>query len=176
MDGPRFDALTRVLASLSSRRAVTHALAGGAFAALGLAFGDGADAKRKKKRLDVNRFGCVNLGGKCRGNDAHCCSGVCEGKRPKKGRRDRSRCAAHDTGGCLPGQDSCISETFPCGTNGACFQTTGNAGYCSASAGLCADCITDTDCQRVIGAGAACVICSGECPQTGGRGCFLPET
>ena len=109
-------------------------------------------------------------------NDTHCCSGICEGKKPKKGKKDKSRCAAHHTGGCLPGQDSCNSgsESFPCGTNAACFQTTGKAGFCSATAGNCFDCTKDTDCE-FFGAGSACVICFGECPQTGGRGCFQPE-
>jgi hypothetical protein len=136
MDGARFDRLARALTPGSARRGVVRGLAG---AALGLVLRPDsalttAKKRKKKKVLKRNAFGCVEVGGKCRGKDSVCCSGICEGKKPKKGKRDRSRCVAHDTGGCQPTGGAC--ELVPnCTTStgdpsGLCLTTTGQAAYC----------------------------------------------
>jgi hypothetical protein len=134
--------------------------------------GQAADAKRRhrthKKKLQRNAFGCVDVGKACRGDDTNCCSGICDGNKPKKGKKDRSRCVAHNTGGCQPDQDFCLTAQ-PCGTGGFCTRTTGAAGFCLMPAtGVCADCTKDTDCEAVLGPGAACVVtCSAGLPCTG---------
>ena len=70
--------------------------------------------KQHRQKLKRNAFGCVNVGGKCRGKDGNCCSGICDGKKPKKGKKDTSRCAGHDASTCLAGQDTCAGTFFPC--------------------------------------------------------------
>jgi hypothetical protein len=165
MDGLRFDAMTRSLSQGSSRRRFLHGLT----AVLGLATAHvpGAiRAGRRKKKLKRNEFGCVDIGGKCRGKDGNCCSGICKGKKPKQGERDKSRCAV---GGCRAGQDSC-TNVLACksstGFSGRCFTTTSNTGYCGVGS-ACIACADDTECVPELGPGAACVICD---PNTCGIG------
>ncbi|MFN8661923.1 MAG: hypothetical protein U0075_08530 [Thermomicrobiales bacterium] len=153
-----FDALSKEIPEQPLfRRSVLAGLAG---SMLGLIAGGPSDLvakekkdndkKRKKKPLQRNEFGCVPVGKHCRGNDSVCCSGVCDGKKPKKGERDRSECVPHDTGGCVKGQQSgfCHAGSMgtPCtssaGHPGTCETTTGNAGFCVAT-GSCTDCDTD---------------------------------
>lgn len=176
MDGIRFDSLTRSLSAPRSRRSALVALLGGAVALLGTA-DIAAKKKTKHKPLVLNEFGCVNVGGACRGNAASCCSGICEGTKPKKGARDTSRCVAHDQSSCLPGQTfpgcSSLSEPLPAvpcttgaGKEGQCATTTGNAGYC-VFGGLCIACTRDTDCISFCGPQAACSQCSRACAQQG---------
>lgn len=175
MNADRFDLLTRSVRNVSSRRGLMHGLA----AAYGLAAihaPDDLEAKRKnKKKLKRNQFGCVNVGGKCRGRNKNCCSGVCEGKKPKQGERDRSRCKAHDegvlesgAGGCRA-QDESLLEDIYCTTtageeDGLCWRTTGNAGHCGYGS-ACIPCRKDKDCISACGAGAACIdkpnVCGG---------------
>jgi hypothetical protein len=166
MDSDRFDDLVRLLSTASTRRPFLRRLA----TAVGLlALGDfrTADAKKKgkkkKKKLKLNQFGCVDVGGKCRGNSDNCCSGICDGSKPKKGKKDKSRCIAHHVGSCTSGQDSC-PEIVPCGQNRECYQTTGKAGFCAAE-GLCdcAPCKKDKDCELEFGPGAACIVCTTDC-------------
>jgi hypothetical protein len=133
-------------------------------------------AAKKKKKLARNEFGCVSVGGKCRGKDANCCSNICDGKKPKKGEKDKSRCVAHDTGECRAGQfeASCAELTLdiPCttgGIDGRCDTTTGNAGYCR-NWKHCASCQKDQDCIAACGANAACIVCP-KCEDTGGTAC-----
>jgi hypothetical protein len=115
------------------------------------------------------------VGGKCRGNDAHCCSNICEGSKPKKGEKDKSRCVAHGQSTCVAGQKEpfCGGVEVECETSqglpGACNTTTGNAGYC-ADEGSCSPCTKDKDCELVLGVGAACIVCLG-CDETGGIAC-----
>ncbi len=177
MDTTRFDAFTRSLAAPASRRALT----GGLLAAFGLGretllpYATSArknTSKSKKKPLVFNALGCVNVGNACRGNSANCCSGICQGKKPKKGTKDKSRCVAHNVGSCLPGQD--VFPPTPCGTNGVCAATTGKAMFCGDLVGLCADCTKDADCVETAGPGAACIIVPGQCVSTGGRSCYGP--
>jgi hypothetical protein len=172
-----FDSITRAFNADNSRRTVMKRLAGGALAALVVRFGpEGAAEARKKKnrkntkktpKLKLNAFRCVDVGKACRGNNANCCSGICKGKKPKKGKKDTSRCVAHNVLECLAGQDTCALGFIACGTDvdSACHQTTGNAAFC-AGKGACAECRKDTDCEGEFGPGAACVVCA-ECEETG---------
>lgn len=167
MDTTRFDLLIRSLASGSSRRAI---LGQTIVATLGLGGGfvsRSSQGKSRKKKLERNAFGCVDVGKPCRGKDSACCSGVCQGKKPNKGKQDKSRCVAHDERGCRDFDDSCgPGDTFCTTSSGyefaKCFHTTGNAGHCSLGA-ACVPCTGDTDCTDVCGVGAACVVCPGAC-------------
>jgi hypothetical protein len=169
-DGEHVDALTRVLPGNASRGGVVA----GALAALGLEallpLGEAAKwKKQREQKLKRNQFGCVNVGGKCRGKDNNCCSGICNGKKPKKGERDKSTCAGHDAGVCQAGQDTCAGTVFPCPNSKSqfarCVTTTGNAPYC-AGAMCSAGPARDADCPpEEFEAGAACILC-GDCAET----------
>jgi hypothetical protein len=162
MDGPRFDDLLR---SLTGCR---RALLGGALAVAVSRLGvRDVDAKRRRKRkkkhkynkpkAKPNAFGCLDAGRQCDGNDAGCCSGICEGS------GTLSRCVGHNELGCDADDDTC-SESVPCGTAGVCHRSTGKAGfYGNPGTCRCAPCQKDTDCQFDFGPGAACVICTGDC-------------
>jgi hypothetical protein len=179
MDGSRLDILARSLTDSSSRRGILRGLA----AALGLQAAhasDGTDARKKRKKRrqpKPNAFGCLNVGQPCGGNDDRCCSGICQGKKPKQGEKDKNRCVAHDTGGCQAGQQEpfCDGDIVACTTststtrNGVCATTTGNAGYCVFTA-TCSPCRKDADCRPVCGRGAACVKCA-NCIEDGGTRC-----
>jgi hypothetical protein len=139
-----------------------------------------ARKKRKNKKLKRNEFGCVEIGENCRGQDAACCSGICQGRKPRKGQKDISRCVAHGASTCQAGQhiqDVCGGEAdVPCATStgntgGACSTTTGNAPYCPREA-YCHPCKKDADCQQFCGEDAACILCAG-CPE-GGTACASP--
>jgi hypothetical protein len=189
----RFDVLIPALTHLPTRRDVLRGLAGASLGLVVLRSPDAGRARKKRKRknkkpkLKRNAFGCVDVGGKCLGNDANCCSGICEGKKPKKGKKDTSVCVGHDTAGvCFPDSDTCtVGGTIPCGPgvrDCRCLLTTGNAGFCGdLEAGfteLCRDCARDADCEAEFGPGAACVffhgICSVFCPATGRTACVPP--
>jgi hypothetical protein len=179
MGANHFDTLTRVLAMPRTRRGILGTLA--VTLGLGALLIDEAAAKKnKQKKLKFNEFGCVNVGGKCRGKDSVCCSGICKGKKPKKGKKDKSRCVGHDESTCLAGQTQVICgglQDITCltsvGTEGECFTTTGNAGYCAEDGG-CFPCQKDADCIGVCGAGAACVPCAAQCAAQGGTACLGP--
>jgi hypothetical protein len=160
MDATRFDNRTRSLATTAPRRGLLTGLSG----VLGLSavLVSGAAQARKKKKLKKNEYGCVDVGGKCRGNSVNCCSGICEGKKPKKSKTDKSRCVAHNMGVCTADRDVCADEFFPCGLGGACMRTTGNASFCGGGV-VCRKCRNDTECQELtpdLGSEAACVVCS----------------
>jgi hypothetical protein len=165
MDTERFDTLTRWLTETLNRRGVLRGMAGlGLLAAL---TGERAGAK-KRKRLVFNQFGCVDVGQPCRGNDGNCCSGICDGRKPKKGKRDKSRCAGHDGTTCQAGQSGLGcggAVVLPCTTSagvaaGQCQRTTGNAAYC-VGASVVATCSRDAECQTFFqNPDAACVVCS----------------
>jgi hypothetical protein len=126
--------------------------------------------RRKQKKGKPNAFGCLDVGVSCQ-NAGQCCSSICQGKKGKK------RCRDHDSGECAPGitpgdcSDSSEQQEVPCTTSrgilGHCHTTTGNAGYCSAPAEIgtfaCSNCTRDVECQALLGAGAACVLCQDEC-------------
>jgi hypothetical protein len=124
-------------------------------------------SKKRKKPLQLNAYGCVNVGGACWGSDANCCSGICQGKKPKKGRKDTTRCIAHNASTCQPGDNGIICGaldkvqcTNVAGDGGVCHTTTGNAGYCPSFLS-CAACRRDSDCEATFGLGAACLVCGG---------------
>jgi hypothetical protein len=162
MNPSHFDAWTRRQFGL----AVSSALA----AMLGMRSPELVRAKKRQIKLQRNAFGCVDVGGKCRGSDAYCCSGICEGKKPKQGKKDTSRCVAHDGGtGCRAGQieDGCadgvadIACTTNTGQPGVCNTTTGNAAYCVHAASCDVACQKDADCRELCGSAAACIVCNG---------------
>jgi hypothetical protein len=170
MDTTQFDRLTRVCSHLMSRRGLAGALGLTVATLPGLTAAKKKHRKRKKAKLQLNAFGCVNVGNACRGNDDNCCSGICEGNTPKKGKKDRSRCIAHDEADCLPAVDICEGISPICGDAGACFRTTGNASFCGALDLKCVACTRDNDCEGLFGSGAACVVCS-TCGETNGTTC-----
>lgn len=140
---------------------------------------DASNKKKRKKRKkrnnkpENNAFGCLNIGQHCNGKDDKCCSGICDGKKPKKGKNDKSKCAGHDANICQPGFDVCQGVIATCSNGGACFTTTGNAPFCAGGTGVCTVCARDSDCVAAgFGALAACVVCNSECPETGGTVCF----
>jgi hypothetical protein len=184
MDATRFDVLTRTLTTASSRRGALAA-ALGSLVTLGALSADAKKTKGKKKPK-LNAFGCLDVGKACRGNSANCCSGICQGKKLKKGKQDKSRCVAHNTGICSVDTDTCtVGAGVPCNSNDPnciCTLTTGNAGFCGSFTGNgtggineCRVCSKDTDCQAEFGPGAACLvyggICTDICPTTGGTAC-----
>jgi hypothetical protein len=189
MDAHRFDQLTRIATHAASRRGLLNsgvASLAGLIALRGLGSGSTAARVRGKTHRgkgngpQPNAFGCDSVGKSCRGKDSKCCSGICQGKKPKRGEPDRTRCVAHDASTCLKGQYSklCtpgatdIKCTTSGGVKGLCTTTTGNAPYCFAeSQGACAPCHRDTDCEAFCGAGAACMQCFVGCPTTGGTAC-----
>lgn len=135
--------------------------------------------RRQKRPLRRNAFGCVPVGKPCRGKDGVCCSGVCRGRRPKPGKRDRSRCLAHDADVCRAGQQTTTCGAGPTqvctttgGSPGVCETTTGNGGYCSSAVAFCMSCGRDAECQAAFSSPrAACVRCAG-C--AGGVACVFP--
>ncbi len=155
MDPRRFDALVRALGAALPRRFLLGGLAGAA----GLAAAGGQRAARAKKRNKPknNAFGCLSVGKPCNGKDRKCCSGICKGKRPRKGEKDKSNCVAHNVGGCRAGQDSLRGDQVPCGVVGICLRTTGKASFCGVSGLECGDCRKDAECVGRLGPGAACV-------------------
>lgn len=155
-----FDILARRLtADLPRRSLILSALSVGVLRRAGIPGPAAAKKRRRKlrnKKVRLNDFGCVNVGGACRGNDANCCSGICEGKNAKK---DKSRCVPHNVGICQPGQDDCAGVQVACGENAFCLRTTGDASFCGGL-GKCFACTRDPDCEPLFGPGAACSVCA----------------
>lgn len=190
MDQQGFRALTRTVIEAPSRRDVLRGLTGVGLG-LGMLHAPAAgDAKKKRKRkkrnpkVTPNQYGCIDVGQPCRGDSNNCCSGICEGVAPRKGKPDRSRCVAHNTSICTPALNICTSgsESICNGSNvnTHCTLTTGNAGFCAdftkGAVTHCRVCTRDTDCQAEFGADVACVvfagICESYCPGTGGTACM----
>jgi hypothetical protein len=127
--------------------------------------------KKKKNKPQNNAFGCLNVGQHCNGNDDKCCSGVCDGKKPKKGKKDKSTCVAHNVGPCQDAFDICAGVAVPCSVNdlGGCFITTGSAPFCGVGDTPCVPCKRDSDCVALgFGVGAACVVCNFLCATASG--------
>jgi hypothetical protein len=164
MDADRFDALARTLNETPSRRGALRLLTGSALASVLGGLGALPAAAKKSKRPKKNGYGCLDVGQKCRGKDSKCCSGICQGKKPKKGERDKSKCVAHNTGGCALDRDVCFNpQLSPCSKTAFCLTTTGNAPFCGQATGgpetFCRTCRTDKDCEAAgVGLGAACVV------------------
>jgi hypothetical protein len=181
VDAERFDSVARSLAITAPRRVALVALTGSVLTILKSGVGwQTTDAKRRKgkgkrKKIQRNSFGCVDVGKACAGKDANCCSGICDGRKPKKGKQDKSRCVAHNTGSCQPENDGCEDPAHTsCGTSGVCFRTTGKASFC-ASIGVCEACASDADCEAMAGPGSACIVCARNSCGTGQTTvCFAP--
>jgi hypothetical protein len=204
MNEIRIAALRQRLFLAPSRRDV---LRGFASAGLGLAiirWQDAAEAKKghhkkhkgnKGKRNPkqetpepvFNRFGCLSVGQPCGGDSSLCCSSICEGPAPKKGKRDTRVCAAHGQGTCDQAAPGICTATDPAqalcnASTGECLATTAGSIFCGDVSGLsdCADCRTDADCEALgFPAGSACAVvtgvnCVGVCP--GGLACVAPRT
>jgi hypothetical protein len=178
VEAVRFDRLTRSLVSVSRRRLFAS------IPVLGLAIARLAPAvdarqrqrKNRLKPLRLNFYGCVDVGKACRGRNALCCSNICQGDAPKRGKRDKSKCVAHHVGGCTADQDSCAGAAAFCGTFGFCARTTGQASFCAVALPggfICMDCRTDADCEPALGPGAACNVCAG-CSATADTLCAAP--
>lgn len=180
MNAAHFDRLTRTLRGVSSRRGLLRGLAAASVLAA-IRDPDATRAKnsKTKKKPKRNQYSCVSVGGSCRGKDKNCCSGRCQGKKPKNGENDKSRCVAHDTGtiengerGCLVGDDSYGPGGTLCTTAageelGLCWRTTGNAGFCGyGTACIPGSCQKDSDCIAACGAGAACIVIPDACEGT----------
>lgn len=176
LDNLLIDRLARRLATaLSRRHAAALFLSTAVSPLLRYTSGDAAK-KRKRKKPKKNEFGCLDVGKKCNGKDNKCCSGICKGKRPKKGKKDRSKCVAHNTSTCQVGEDTCLLDSIRCGTDPSshCFRTTGKAGFCGAlDSGVCVACAKDKDCETDFGPGAACVACP-DCGLAVTTACFAP--
>ena len=198
MDNRRLDTLARHLAPPSSRRLVVSRLTASLLSFAGIRLPNEAGAKphkrhgkRKKKPLRFNEFGCLNVGARCRGKDDLCCSGICHGKKPRKGAKDKRRCVAHHVAGCTVARDICttdnkpLSRCNPANMDAYCATTTGNGPFC-ANFGLplgavCQVCVRDVDCLAFgYPPGSACVLIGGGvCNQciaegTEGRACVAP--
>jgi hypothetical protein len=172
MDGSRIDAIARSLGGATSRRTILGGLTALGATALRLPGAATARKRKNKQKPLPNAYGCLDIGQKCGGSSARCCSGICQGKKPKKGKRDKSVCAAHNALTCTAGQDSCLGTNLYCGNAGICLQTTGKASYCGQTPS-CAACQRDADCEAMKGPGAACVVCAiSSCPGTGGMACY----
>lgn len=185
MDAGHFDHLTLAQSSRVSRRAAIQ-IGALAISIAGIQPAPTAQANDKRRRrrrrnrqpeLPVveptpNAYGCLSVGQPCGGHHELCCSEVCEGPLPQKGKPDARVCAAHNTGDCVAAQDSCLVEkNVPCLSNGVCTQTTGEANFCARLAvGECMACKTDADCT-LWGPGAACIVCPYACPQSS-TACF----
>jgi hypothetical protein len=190
MDSSQFDQFTRSLTG--SRRS----LLGGSLA-LGAGWRGVSNSNAKKARkhrgkkvkLRRNAFGCVDVGAACQGNSANCCSGICEGKKPKKGKKDTSVCVGHDDAGvCFADSDSCtVGGAVPCNPGKPkcfCQLTTGNAAFCGDFTDvddypdICRICSKDIDCEPEFGPGAACLVlagaCTTYCAATGRTACVPP--
>ena len=174
MDGKRFDSLARTVGRRPSRRDAFQALAAAGIAAAAARLGLGTEPAAAAQVRVERRFNCSAVGQKCKGKDSNCCSGRCKGKGSKKGRRDKSKCVAHDQGSCTADQDTCSSgRRAACGggSGGGCLKTTGNASFCGqVQTGQtpprlrCHNCETDIDCENAgFGRGAACVVCESNC-------------
>jgi hypothetical protein len=180
MNGLCFDDVTRFLIDRQPRRALLGGFVGGLAARFGRVLAPpGVDArskrrnkgkKRGKRRRKAqaprfNQFGCLDVGQPCRGASARRCSGICQGRKPKTGKKDESRCVAHNTGGCSAGPrpEFCFGEDVDCtmsdGTSGACGTTTGNAGYCFNIVLSSQPCTKDVDCRQDGFPTAACILC-----------------
>lgn len=200
MEPQDFDRFARLLGRATGRRHLLFGLAASPLAVLLAARRPdtvGAKkrhAKRKKPPTPVfNEFGCLDVGQPCQGKSDLCCSGVCKGKKPKKGKPDKRVCAAHHTADCTPQRTICEVEApvlalcdLPSDTS-ACVHTTGNSVFCGSLLGFteaihCRACAKDTDCLAFgFAPGSACAILEGSvcgegavCASTEGRACVPP--
>lgn len=200
MNHHQFNPVAQALIRCPSRRDVVRGLMGVGLAIGTLRLSHAADAKKRKGKKTkkkqhtpqpvVNAFGCLDIGQRCRGDSSLCCSGVCAGRKPKKGKRDRRVCAAHNAADCSEQRNRCTSTnpiTAVCNLPdlfSSCLVTTGNAPFCGSlfefdSSVHCQACTRDADCLGLgFPAGSACVQLGGQycngCEATQNRACLPP--
>ena len=200
MDQHRFTALKDSLGSLPTRRDVLRGLASAGLGLGTLRLSDAVEAKSKKKGKKkkkgkskkqqqpvLNQYGCLDVGQPCKGDSTLCCSGICEGTAPKKGKQDASRCVAHDTGTCRQEGEGICTATNPAAlkcnnsVNCGCIKTTAGSNFCyegENGGNYCADCRKDADCVALgYPPGSACAptaigLCAGLCAT--GMACLAP--
>ena len=201
MNQTQFDAVSRTMSRLPSRRDLLRGLAGAGFglsALVGSRFGErDVDAKKKKRRKKkqktlrpvLNQFGCLDVGQPCKGDNTRCCSGICQGTAPKKGKPDTRRCAAHGTGTCKQGIEGICTNSdllqVTCNNRSdcGCIRTTAGSNYCAELFGgpgtsQCQPCQRDADCIALgLPPETACAPvsagrCAGLCPT--GMACLVP--
>lgn len=172
MEALHFDHLTQALTAGASRRGILRGLASAGLGLFVARIPGAMEAKKKRARkLKRNSYGCVDVGLACRGNSGNCCSGICEGKKPRKGKKDKSHCAGHNAGICQVEAEVCTGTEVVCGPNGVCVQTTGKGCFCAAAGGACAVCQRDPDCVALgWGPNSACLP-EDKCAETGGTAC-----
>ena len=185
MDVDRFHALLRSLSEMPSRREVLRSLIG-AGVGLGLLRPPVTTEAKKKGKKPKKRIRLRRRQAEVPGKNRTCCSGICQGKKPKKGKKDRSRCVAHNAGFCAADSDSCsVGTDVACNPgNPSCFctLTTGNAGFCAAfrggPAGTAGSVVRTPTARRSFGEGAACLLLGGACTPlcglTGRTACAPP--
>jgi hypothetical protein len=165
LDLNRFEAVTRSLTSVPSRRDLLRGLV-----SVGLGLGavritSVVDAKKKRKKRKPkkpkpNEFGCLEVGDPCQ-TEEQCCSGICDGKKGKR------KCRAHDTETCEQDRPGYCEAGNPylalChGGDANCFRTTAGSKVCSHNL-LCADCRRDADCEALgYPPGTACAPLGGD--------------
>jgi hypothetical protein len=192
MDGIRFDSLARTVGRRRSRREAFQALAATGLSAAAARIGLVSEPVAGQVSVE-RRFDCAAVDEKCNGKGSNCCSGRCQGNGAKNGkhgkhdRKDKSKCVAHDEGGCTSSQDTCATGlAVACGSRGrgGCFQTSGKAGFCGQVEGQipprlnCEVCTKDKDCDALgYGPGAACVVCESNCEfrNNNATACVGPE-
>src|SRR5688572_12832707 len=197
MDQTRFNAVTRTVTSIPSRRDVLRGLVSAGLGVGALRLSDAVEAKKKhdRKRKNkrkkqpkpvLNQYGCLDVGQACRGNNSLCCSGVCAGAKPKKGKRDNRVCAAHGAGTCFqdgPGLCAVPKPELVFCNDAACYcaRTTAGSQFCASlePPTNCAACQRDSDCEALgYPPGSACApfsagLCAGSnCPT--GMACLAP--
>ena len=177
MDRNLFNVISREFRHAPSRREVLIALFGVGIGVEALRLPNNAAAKKhrqpghrkthkhkKSAKLDPetpNQFGCLEVGQLCGGDSTVCCSGVCAGEKPKKGKPDTRNCAAHGTGTCdQAAVGACdapeVNEQLTCNGNPncVCFRTTAGSNFCvhpshTKSTDICSNCRTDADRDRL---------------------------
>jgi hypothetical protein len=192
LDVREFDSFAQWFVHRLNRRTILGWLRGMVLTAGATGLPTEVVAKQRSQPASLNQFGCIDVGQKCRGQCALCCSGVFTGKKPKKGKKDNRTCIAHGAGICTPALNFCVAQNaidslcnLP-STSATCFLTTGNAGFCGEATGFnpllnCRLCSTDKDCESFgFPVGSACTIiqgnpgCDNVCAATQGRGCLPP--
>jgi hypothetical protein len=182
VEGSYFDHLARSLTG--SRRSLFGGVMVSAASWLGIS-GANAKKKRRKKNKKPKRTDhvCLAVSQACNGDGTRCCSGICEGEQPKKGRTDASHCVAGGANICDGQADYCTTGVAttcnPLNPKCTCLRTTSEAPFCgdvsAEAAVLCRPCRPDADCEAEFGPGAACVVvggsCGSYCPDTGNTAC-----
>src|SRR4029078_12060086 len=166
MEDARFDALTRRMSHVISRRTVLTVL-GGAIPGL---FAHRALGSKRTDAVQSER--CMPPGEKCPPS-GQCCSHKCAGKKKHK------KCTTCRVQQCQVGMDACGDYQCRCPGNGFCVTTLSDDSFCF-SEGACVPCASDGECNTIFGIdGAACIDARGcDCTDPEydphGRACVTP--